>query len=70
MVIRVVRQSPSTGEWRVWGGSKVEVHVIQAGLVIEFTRRIARGTTTFRIEFDEDSLEELTDVLLANELHS
>jgi hypothetical protein len=63
MAIKVLRLAPSTGEWRVWGGSKVEVHGTQAGLVIQFTRRIGRGTTTFCIEFDEEGLEELMDAM-------
>jgi len=63
MAIRVLRLSPSTGEWRVWGGSKVEVNGTQAGLVIQFTRRIGRGTSTFCIEFDAESLDELMDAM-------
>jgi len=59
MGIRVSRLSHSTGQWRVWGGGKVEVEGTGRGVTIEFTRKVGRGSSTFRIEFDADSLDEL-----------
>lgn len=65
MGIRVRRLSPSTGEWRLWGGSQVEVHGIPAGVAIEFTRKVGRGRTTFQVELDHESFGELIEVMKA-----
>ena len=59
MGIRVSRLSHTTGQWRPWGGGKVEIFATAAGAAIEFTRRVGRGSSTFQIEFDDDALQEL-----------
>ena len=66
MGIRVSRLSHTTGQWRPWGGGMVEVSGTASGLSIEFTRRVARGSTTFRIEFDGDSFGELIAAMEAS----
>jgi hypothetical protein len=60
MGIRVSRLSHTTDEWRTWGSGKVEVTGTPSGVAIEFTRRVGRGSSTFQIEFDEESFNELT----------
>lgn len=66
MGIRVSRLSHTTGQWRLWGGGVVEVSGTASGLAIEFTRRVARGSTTFRIEFEGDSFGELIAAMEAS----
>lgn len=59
MGIRVSRLSHTAGQWRAWGGGKVEVSGTASGVVVEFTRRVGRGSSTFQIEFDGDSFNEI-----------
>ena len=63
MGIRVLRLSHTSGEWRIWGGVEVEVHATSTGAAIEFTRKVGRGSATFQIEFDEESLQLLSEAL-------
>jgi hypothetical protein len=62
MAIRVLRLSPSTNEFRVWGHGNVEVHGTSGGVTIEFTRRMGRGSSTFQIVFDKESVRELANL--------
>jgi hypothetical protein len=66
MGIKVSRLSHSTGQWRPWGGGNVEICGTALGVTIEFTRRVGRGSSTFQLEFDRDSLEELTAAIEAS----
>ena len=66
MGIRVSRLSHTTGQWRPWGGSNCEVTGTASGVTVEFTRRVARGSTTFQIEFDGDSFGELIAAMEAS----
>ena len=66
MGIKVSRLSHSTGQWRPWGGGKVEICGTALGVTIEFTRRVGRGSSTFQLEFDGDSFEELTAAIEAS----
>ena len=66
MGIKVSRLSHTAGQWRPWGGGKVEVSATALGVIVEFTRRVGRGSSTFRIEFDDDSFRELIAAMKAS----
>jgi hypothetical protein len=66
MGIRVLRLSHTTDQWRAWNGAKVEVVGTPSGVAIEFTRRVGRGSSTFQIEFDEESFNELIAAMKAS----
>jgi hypothetical protein len=59
MGIKVSRLSHTTGQWRPWGGGKVEVSGTASGVLVEFTRRVGRGSSTFQIQFDDESFNEI-----------
>lgn len=59
MGIKVSRLSHTTGQWRPWGGGRVEVSGTALGVIVEFTRRVGRGSSTFQVQFDDDSFNEI-----------
>ena len=67
MGIKIARLSHSTDKWRPWGAGSVEVLGTESGITIEFTRKVGRGSSTFQIKFDCDSLDELTAAIEASQ---
>jgi len=67
MGIRVSRLSHTTDQWRLWGAGGVEITGTASGVSLEFTRRVGRGSATFKIEFDEASFAELAEAIEASQ---
>jgi hypothetical protein len=46
--------------------SRISADCGQLGITIEFTRKVGRGFSTFQVEFDCDSLDELASAIEAS----